>query len=55
MNYTWQCDACDFIGHTQVHRTHHVMYHLAADCLLIELLNEAPPAYYPLQFKEARS
>jgi hypothetical protein len=52
--YIWKCEACSFIGATQEHRTHHVMYHLAADTLLIELLNELPPDHYPLKFKEAR-
>jgi hypothetical protein len=52
--YIWKCEACGFHGATQEHRTHHVMYHLAADTLLIELLNELPPDHYPLKFKEAR-
>lgn len=50
----WECKACGFMGHTQVHKTHHVMYHLMADTLLIELFNEAPPDYYPLEFTEMK-
>jgi hypothetical protein len=50
----WECKACGFMGHTQMHKTHHVLYHLAADTLLIELFNEAPPDYYPLQFTEMK-
>ncbi len=53
--YLWQCTVCDFAGHTQVHKTHHIMYHLMADTLLIELFNEAPPDHYPLEIKEIKT
>lgn len=54
MDQTWMCSSCEFIGRTTLHRTHHEIYHLMADTLLIELFNEAPSDIYPLKFKVMR-